>query len=190
MYTGAPTARAMTCARKSRGHDSVERMLEPFYSEIRIVHIVCVALSGAIFTVRGALRSADSSAAQHAALRYGSYAIDTTLLLAAVVLTTIIRQYPLSSPWLTMKLVLVAAYIGFGTIALKRGRTHVIRAAAFALALVTFAFIVGVAIRHDPRGWLTPDGAASAAPSPRRVQHRRSVPTPGANISAHGAPAM
>ena len=46
----------------------------------------------------------------------------------------------------------LVAYVALGTIALKRGRSRRVRAAAFAAALATFAYIVAVAIAHDPRG--------------------------------------
>ena len=42
------------------------------------------------------------------------------------------------------------AYIGFGTVALKRGRGKPVRVLAFGAALCTFAYIVAVALTHDP----------------------------------------
>ena len=48
----------------------------------------------------------------------------------------------------------LVAYIGLGTVALKRGRTRAGRAAAFFAALATFAYIVSVAVTRDPRGFL------------------------------------
>jgi uncharacterized membrane protein SirB2 len=129
-------------------------MLESFYLQIRLVHIVCVALSGSLFAVRGALRSAEYAIANHRALRLGSYMIDTALLVAAVVLTTILHQYPFVNGWLTAKVVLLVLYVGFGTLALKRGRTRRIRIIAFAAALLTYIFMIGVAVAHEPIGWL------------------------------------
>jgi uncharacterized membrane protein SirB2 len=129
-------------------------MLESFYQEIRLVHIGCVALSGSLFAVRGALRCAEYAIANHRALRLGSYAIDTTLLVAAALLTTILHQYPFVNGWLTAKVVLLVPYVGFGTLALKRGRTRRIRIIAFAAALLIYIFMIGVAVAHQPIGWL------------------------------------
>jgi len=129
-------------------------MLESFHQEIRLIHVGCVALSGSLFAFRGVLRSADSAIANHEALRYSSYAIDTTLLIAAILLMTILHQYPFVNGWLTAKVVLLVAYVGLGTLALKRGRTRCIRIIAFAAALLTYALMIGIAVAHEPIGWL------------------------------------
>ncbi|WP_062535518.1 SirB2 family protein [Mizugakiibacter sediminis] len=123
-----------------------------FYPQIKLLHIWCVALSGTLFLLRGSLRMAGVGFANHAALRYLSYAIDTTLLTAALMLVAILRQYPFVQGWLTVKVLLLAVYIALGTLALKRGRTPRARAVAFVAALAVYAFIVSVAIAHDPRG--------------------------------------
>jgi len=39
--------------------------------------------------------------------------------------------------------------------ALRRGRTRRVRAICYVAALVVFASIVGVALTHNPLGWLT-----------------------------------
>lgn len=123
-----------------------------FYPQIKLLHIWCVALSGTLFLFRGSLRMAGVGFANHAALRYLSYAIDTTLLTAALMLVAILHQYPFVQGWLTMKVVLLVAYIALGTLALKRGRTPRGRAVAFVAALAVYAFIISVAIAHDARG--------------------------------------
>jgi uncharacterized membrane protein SirB2 len=55
-------------------------------------------------------------------------------------------QYPLAQPWLTAKVGALLLYIVLGSVALKRGRSKGIRAAAFLAALATFAYIVAVAL--------------------------------------------
>ena len=97
---------------------------------------------------------AGSRAASHAALRYLSYAIDTTLLAAALLLMAATHQYPLVQAWLTVKLLLVVAYILLGVTALRAGRTRRMRAVAFGAALLVFLAVVGVARTHDPLGFL------------------------------------
>ena len=146
-------------------------MLEDFYPQIRLLHVGCVALSGTVFAARGILKAWGSAISHHPVLRLGSYVIDTLLLLAAVLLTFILRQFPFVDSWLTAKLGLLVLYIGFGTVALKRGRTPTIRIAAFVAALVTFALIVGVAIAHQPAGWWAARHAAS--PTDPAVRGRR-----------------
>ena len=76
------------------------------------------------------------------------------LLTAALMLTTIVHQYPFVQAWLTVKVLLLVVYIVLGTIALKRGRSPRERALAYVAALTVFAFIVSVARAHDPLGAL------------------------------------
>jgi uncharacterized membrane protein SirB2 len=78
--------------------------------------------------------------------------VDTVLLTTALMLTTVIRQYPFANGWLTVKVLLLTIYIVLGSIALKRGRTRRVRVAAFASALLAAAFLVSVARAHDPLG--------------------------------------
>lgn len=129
-------------------------VLSAWYVQILLVHVGCVALSGTLFAVRGLMRIADLPGANTLALRRMSYLIDSTLLGAAILLTVIVREYPLVDGWLTTKVLLLLLYIGLGTMALRRARTRAGRVAAYVAALLTFACIVGVAIAHDPAGWI------------------------------------
>jgi uncharacterized membrane protein SirB2 len=124
-----------------------------FYPQIKFVHIATVIASGSLFGLRGLLMLAGSRWSQHALLRYASYAIDTTLLTAALMLTTIIHQYPGAQSWLTVKVLCLIVYIVLGTFALKRGRTHGVRLACFVAAITVYLFIVSVARAHSPWGW-------------------------------------
>ncbi len=129
-------------------------MLSAHFAAIRLLHVGCVAVSGTLFTVRGLMRIAELPGANHWTLRWTSYVVDTALLGAAVLLTLIVHQYPFVDGWLTCKMLLLPLYIGLGIVALKRARTRAGRSAAFVAALFTFFYIVGVALAHDPSGWL------------------------------------
>lgn len=131
-------------------------MLAAHFSEIRATHVTCVALSGALFSCRAMLRIGGGEAvANHRLLRRASYVIDTTLLLAALLLSAILRQYPFVDAWLTTKVLLLLLYIVFGSFALKRARTQPGRVAATFGAWLTFAAIIGVAVTRDPAGWFS-----------------------------------
>jgi uncharacterized membrane protein SirB2 len=130
-------------------------MLASEFANIRLIHVGCVTLSGSLFFIRGLLRIRDVPAANHPALRFLSYVIDTGLLIAGILLAIILRQFPLTHPWLTSKVLLLVLYIASGSIALKRARTCRGRSFAMVAALVTFGFIIGVAITHHPAGWLS-----------------------------------
>ena len=122
------------------------------YLPLRHVHITCAILTVALFVLRGGLMLADSPWQRNVALRYLPHAVDTVLLTTALMLTTVIHQYPFTTSWLTMKVVLLVLYIVLGSIALKRGRTRRIRIAAFVAALLTVGFLLTVARAHDPAG--------------------------------------
>lgn len=125
-----------------------------FYAEIKWVHIFAVLASGSLFALRGAGVLAGASWPMWAPLRYLSYTIDTVLLTAALMLMTILRQYPFVQGWLTAKVCLLVLYIGLGTFALRRARTTRGRALFFAAALGVFLFIVSIARAHNPLGVL------------------------------------
>jgi len=133
-------------------------MLAAHYLQILHLHVGCVALSGSLFAVRSAMRVANSPWANHRALRVLSYLIDTTLLVAAILLTLIVHQYPFTNGWLTAKVLLLVVYIGLGMIALKRAQTRGGRAAASVGALLVFGLIIGVALTHQPARWLQSHG--------------------------------
>lgn len=124
------------------------------YLPLRHLHIGCAVLSIGLFALRGALMLADSPWQRNAVLRYLPHVVDTVLLMSALMLTTVIRQYPFSTDWLTAKVVLLVAYIGLGSLALRRGRTKAVRVAALVGALLAVGYLVTVARAHHPLGLL------------------------------------
>ena len=123
-----------------------------FYPQIKSVHIAAVMASGLLFFLRGASLHAGMQWAMASPVRYLSYAIDTTLLTAALMLATMLHQYPFVHGWLTVKVLLLVVYIVLGTFALKRGATKTIRIACWVAALIVYAFIISVARAHNPIG--------------------------------------
>jgi uncharacterized membrane protein SirB2 len=123
-----------------------------YYLFLRHAHIGFVAASVTLFVIRGCLMLAQSPQVHAGLLRYTSYTIDTMLLTAALMLTSVIHQYPFATGWLTMKVCLLVVYVVLGSIALKRGRTRRARVAAFVAALLTVAFMYSVARAHHPLG--------------------------------------
>ena len=128
--------------------------MSEFYSPIKFLHIACVVCSGALFAARGALMWVESRWTNDVILRRLSYAIDTVLLGSAASLVGILHQYPFVSSWLTAKVLLLVGYIVLGIFALRRGRTRLARQAYFVAALCVYAFIISVAMTHNPRGVL------------------------------------
>jgi uncharacterized membrane protein SirB2 len=127
-----------------------------FYPQIRFVHILAISLSGSLFALRGLGMLAGARWPQAFVVRYLSYTIDTVLLTAALMLVAILPAAMFANHWLTVKLVLVVAYVVLRVFALRRGRSRTIRATCYVAALLVFATIVGIARMHHPLGWLLP----------------------------------
>jgi len=123
-----------------------------FYAQIRTVHIAAVVASGLLFLIRGGAVQLGASWAMAAPLRYLSYTIDTVLLTAALMLATILQQFPFVQGWLTAKVLLLMIYIVLGSFALKRGRTPAKRTSCWIGALLVYLFIVSIARAHSPLG--------------------------------------
>lgn len=120
------------------------------YLALKHLHVTCVVLSGLGFLVRGSLMCRASPWLTQRLTRTLPHIVDSVLLGSAIAMAVISSQYPFAQPWLTAKLGGLLAYIGLGTMALKRGRTLAIRRRFFVLALLSYAYIVGVALTRSP----------------------------------------
>ncbi len=128
--------------------------MEEFYTQIRTIHIAAVVLSGSLFLVRAVGHNLIGARwPMSLALRSIAWTVDTILLTAALMLMTIIEQYPLADAWLTVKVVLLVAYIVIGWWAFRAGRRKM-RVIFSMAALAAFGFIYTVARAHDPLGFL------------------------------------
>ena len=116
------------------------------------IHLTCVALSGLGFLLRGIWMMTESAMLQAKPVRILPHIIDTLLLLSALALAVITSQYPFVMPWLTVKLVLLLAYIGLGVFALRRGKTKSQRVMFFIAALAVFVFMISVAFSRSALG--------------------------------------
>jgi uncharacterized membrane protein SirB2 len=128
-----------------------------FYGQIKLVHVTAIIASGLLFALRGGAQLAGARWTMAAPLRYLSYLIDTTLLTAALMLSTVLHQYPFVHGWLTTKVVLLVVYVVLGSFALKRGHTRTVRLYCYLAALAVYLFIASVARTHHPLGafqWL------------------------------------
>ena len=126
-----------------------------FYPQIKAVHVAAVIASGSLFLLRGFAVQLGAKWAMAAPLRYLSYSIDTVLLTAALMLVTIVHQYPFAQGWLTAKVLLLIVYVALGSFALKRGRTRAVRISCWIAALLVYLFIISIARTHSPLGIAT-----------------------------------
>jgi uncharacterized membrane protein SirB2 len=127
--------------------------MESYYSQIKALHITAALSSGALFLLRGlALNVFAARWPMATAVRRLSWTVDTVLLTAAVMLMTIVHQYPGVDAWLSMKVFLVVVYIVLGYFALRRTRSRGLRIGLWLAALTVFGFIYTVARAHSPWG--------------------------------------
>lgn len=124
------------------------------YLAIKHLHVTCVILSGLGFCLRGAWMLMDSPRLQQRLARTLPHVVDSLLLGSALTLAVLSGQYPFVQGWLTAKLGGLLAYIVFGSLALKRGRTKAIRAVFLLLALLAYGYIVSVALTRQPWPWM------------------------------------
>lgn len=124
------------------------------YAILKLVHEGAVTVSFAGFLVRGLgmLRNARWIGGRLA--KTLPHVVDTVLIVSAVWLAWMLRLAPTNAPWIVAKIGGLIAYIGLGLVALRFGSTKTVRAGAWLLAMLTFAWIVSVAITKDPRGFL------------------------------------
>ena len=110
-----------------------------------------VALTASLFVLRVAWMCRSPARLSRRWVRIVPHLIDTVLLASGVWLAWQIGGAGVRG-WLPAKLVGLVAYIVLGTVALKRGRTRGIRIGAAIAALLTFAYIVLVAVGKSAWG--------------------------------------
>ena len=118
------------------------------------LHVACVTLSIALFILRGSMMLVSSPWLRAPVLRVLPHVVDTLLLASALWLVSVLHLPVLETPWLLAKIGGLVLYIVLGSVALRRARSRRAAAAAFFAALVTVGWIISVAVRHDPTGFL------------------------------------
>jgi len=116
------------------------------YLILKHSHVTIAVLSLLGFSLRGYWMLTESAWLQKKPVKILPHIVDTMLLLTALMLAVITGLYPFAVGWVTIKLVLLVAYIVLGTFALKRGKTKQSRTLFFVASLATFAVIFVTAI--------------------------------------------
>lgn len=114
------------------------------YTALKASHVGLAYLSILLFIIRFGLFKLKPAFKNNIILKILPHIIDTLLLVFAIWLCVMIGQYPLTDHWITAKVLGLVAYIGFGVIAIKKGKTW-----AFVAALVSFAYIFSAAKAHS-----------------------------------------
>lgn len=95
----------------------------------------------------------ESPLLQHWLTRTLPHINDTVFLLSGIALAAMLQQYPVSHDWLTAKVLGLLTYIALGSLALKRARRKNVRVLCLVLALLTFAWVVSVALTRSTFGF-------------------------------------
>ena len=117
---------------------------------LKAIHVTSALISISGFILRCWWMLQDSPRLKMRLTRVLPHIIDTILLASAIMLALRIEQYPLTTAWLTAKLIALLAYIGLGMVALRFGKTRKTRMTAFFLAVLVFVYLVSVAITRSP----------------------------------------
>lgn len=127
------------------------------YETVKFAHLSLATLSVGGFVLRGYWMMSEPTLLKRRWVRVLPHVVDTVFLLSGVALIVALRLPLAQSTWLQIKLAALVAYVILGSLALRRGRSMRVRVTAFALALITFAYIVGVAYSKSGASWLAVD---------------------------------
>lgn len=120
------------------------------YAWVKMLHVSCVVLSIGLFVGRGSLELMQKPWRQLRLLRIVPHVNDTLLLGAAAWMAWHIGQFPFVHAWLTAKVLALLAYIVLGMRALGQSTPSSQKPAYFVAALLSVAYIVGVALTRSP----------------------------------------
>jgi len=119
------------------------------YEVAKSVHVTCAALSIGGFVARFQLALRGSALLRRPWIRVAPHVNDSILLAAAIVMLALARIDPLHVNWLQAKIAALFVYILFAMLAMREGRGRGVRICAFAAALLSFGFIVSVALTRN-----------------------------------------
>jgi len=122
---------------------------------IKTVHVSCVILSISGFLLRGLWMILDSVLLANRWVKIFPHIIDTGLLLSAVFLVYSLKLSVFDHDWILAKIIALVIYVLLGTVALKRGKTKQIRMVALVLSIMTFLYIVSVALTKSVSGFMS-----------------------------------
>lgn len=123
------------------------------YLTFKAIHLTFALISFTGFLLRALLMYTDSPLQRNKVVLIVPHIVDTVFLVSGFSMAFMVNFGLFSQPWLTMKVFLLMLYLFFVGVALNRGTTMKIRSAAFVLGILTFFYIVGVAINKNPASW-------------------------------------
>lgn len=122
---------------------------------LKYVHIVSVAVSFALFFVRGlwVIRSYPQSQEQW--VRALPYVVDAALVASALAVMAISPQKGWPGDWLSVKLVLIVIYAALALYLFRWARGLASKVVVWFAALIVFLFVTTISVLRDPLGILS-----------------------------------
>lgn len=121
------------------------------YMMVKHSHMTLAILSLLFFILRAGWAISGSTLLTRPFVRIAPHVIDTLLLACGLYLLSFIGM----QSFIVAKLIGLVLYIVLGTMAIKRAQTSGQKAVYAVLAVLTFAYIMGAAIRHSPWSWFS-----------------------------------
>jgi len=123
------------------------------YLLLKHLHMTFAFVSIAGFVFRSLLAFRNSPWLAKRSLKTLPHINDSLLLAAAIGLAIQLQLNPLTTPWLGAKIGALIFYIALGAQVIKQRGNRLFQGACFALALSTYAYIIGVAFSKSAMPW-------------------------------------
>lgn len=117
---------------------------------IKMLHATLVLSVGLLFLWRAFLTLTRAPAQNGKVPTLLAHTLSLGVLASGLTLVALYGQMP---AWAMTKLIFLFVFIAFGVIAFKRAKTRAAQLTMMALALVTYAFLVSVAVTKLPSGF-------------------------------------
>lgn len=127
-----------------------KEIMADYYLPIKHLHMTCAYLSITFFLIRAFWSITGSGLLQKGFVKVAPHVIDSILLICGFTLAAVIGP---NQPFILAKIVALIAYIGVGTIAIKRGKTPAQKLIATVIASLIFLYIIGAAINKSALSW-------------------------------------
>ena len=127
----------------------------PVYHVLKTIHVSCAIVSIAGFGLRGIWMLVGSPMFDRSLVKTVPHIVDTIFLVSGVWMAYLLNIQLGQHHWLTAKLLALILYVLSGMFALRHGKTQSIRLLAFATGLLTYTYIVGVALTKSVLSWVS-----------------------------------
>lgn len=115
------------------------------YQTVKLIHIGAAYLTIAGFIARAMLSIYQSTILANKAVKILPHVVDTILILSGVSLIITTGFYPIRFSWMTVKLILVVAYIASGFYVMKFAKTRGQKILGIFLCLAIIGYILAIA---------------------------------------------